>query len=47
MNKIKDYINNEQQTVETEGSYEWTIENWDQISSEISSPEFIVGDYKW
>jgi len=37
----------EDKEVESKGFYEWYIENWNDISNEVYSPEFMVGEYRW
>jgi len=33
--------------VESEGCYEWKIENWNQLAEEEYSPEFEINNHKW
>ena len=33
--------------MESEGCYEWKIENWNQLAEEEYSPEFEINNHKW
>ncbi|OUM60102.1 hypothetical protein PIROE2DRAFT_14228 [Piromyces sp. E2] len=41
------YYIKDQRIPEYEGSFEWKIENWNQLSHVEISPEFVIANHKW
>jgi len=45
--ELRHALRNKNNEVESEGFYEWKIENWNELANIEKSPEFTVGDNKW
>jgi len=47
MEKIKNSVDNEQRIFESDGFFEWKIEDWNQLSIVEISSKFTIGNLKW
>jgi len=47
LKELRRKIIDEDKEIESEGFYEWEIENWDNLSDKEFSPIFNIADRKW